>query len=633
MNLSNQFKHWSTIGIGFCFTAVFVSVLVGYNYVHGRSGGESPVPSQLPIVLLPTSGLKDRLVLKDWYVVGPMKMEAPSYDVADNDKPVALHRDQLQALGLAETALSETAYLTIPNRAQQIGSSLGTIVRGDSKSSPVIILKQTGNVVFYAACVLFAQTQTKVALIAGSDQGITIWQNNQLILSTSNDRNADYRPDNFNIPIILQQGRNLLVVKVDNKLPRESTGFGVSLVPLSDGINRAERLNYDFLSSNIVDSGSYLQPLLDFYEHPVTAQLYISDTSGHVLFKSQFQTNSDPRLAIPKLKDGLYRCAVSTPTEHRESDIYVGSIEAAPATIEVMLAHKSLSDPTAMEAQLLLYRLKQLLLPVHRQLHELDWQDRAIWVVKELDALITAPFPNKMEFLLKAGFHAVTFRSQHDNQIHSYAIYLPISRPPLRLPVAMLVTPPPPPNGHPFIMSQAFSDWRQTLYLKNWANSYGMALVFPEVKADAKGDIVEGNYFEVLDDIATRYGADRDHTYLGGFCNGGQQALELGAHFPSRFVAIWVYGPNLSSLSTQEMMVWGEELKTVPILVQIGAYDIPSAKGSELFVKACKNSGGECELNVLPDAGHSVYFEHPYEAMGRFFDSELSSQRVVHSAE
>lgn len=117
------------------------------------------------------------------------------------------------------------------------------------------------------------------------------------------------------------------------------------------------------------------------------------------------------------------------------------------------------------------------------------------------------------------------------------------------------------------------------------------------------GDVQQHLLVELLDDVLTRFKADRRRVVVTGLSMGGFGSWELTARYPQVFAAaVPICGRGDPGA--------GERLKSVPFWVFHGAKDfgVP-LRYSELMVDAVTKAGGKAKLTVYPEAGHDSWTE------------------------
>jgi hypothetical protein len=77
--------------------------------------------------------------------------------------------------------------------------------------------------VVYAACLVNAPTARKETLLIGSDDGIKVWINNELVWEHAIQRRMV--PDSDRVDVDLKAGENLLLIKLEQRLG--NIGFAI----------------------------------------------------------------------------------------------------------------------------------------------------------------------------------------------------------------------------------------------------------------------------------------------------------------------------------------------------------------------------------------------------------------------
>ncbi len=124
----------------------------------------------------------------------------------------------------------------------------------------------------------------------------------------------------------------------------------------------------------------------------------------------------------------------------------------------------------------------------------------------------------------------VQYRSELDDSIQEYGVYLPASGPPGT-------------DGHPAVLhghgygwsvSKSFSDFQ-----RQWAEEHGWVLINVNARGpnfyEGVGDI---ETLRVVEDATARFGLDRNRIYMTGGSMGGTGALRHGLRHPDVFAAV-----------------------------------------------------------------------------------------------
>ena len=108
---------------------------------------------------------------------------------------------------------------------------------------------------------------------------------------------------------------------------------------------------------------------------------------------------------------------------------------------------------------------------------------------------------------------------------------------------------------------------------------------------------------DLLDDVSSRYRADKDHIYVTGLSMGGFGTWALAQEFPHRFAAI-------APVCGKGDPTKAELIKNLPIWVFHGAKDpvVPIANSQDM-VDALKKCGSDVKFTIYPEAQHDSWTE------------------------
>jgi pimeloyl-ACP methyl ester carboxylesterase len=614
---------------------VMILVCLGYFQFVAKETVEAAAPVIPVMSLSPVVGAQAYQTprpIREWLVIGSFPMEHRLYTAEDNAKPVGLNQDYLSAFAVSERQLDEQSILSLVNvlrsgrqpfqRKIEVGIS-----KGDTTSLATVLGKDRYSVA-YAATIIDSPRDAVLALVACGTEALKIWVDNALVSTTPNDVHRTFLPD-YIVPLRLHRGRNLVVLKVSH-MEQLDWGFAVSVASLEYGRHLSANLSHDVLGSVLLMPGDQISPSLELSEQPLQMHVSLLDSDKNIVFSSVVDKTSLTSGPLPALPSGIYECVVSNTVETREQSVYLGTIDEIPLLYRRLSSEKQPPDAARAEIDTLLFRLDELFLPIHKKPHELDWQDKVVFVLREMETVLHDVDQNRTAFLSGPGFHLRAFRSAIDGQVQAYAAYRPKGESPSGGWPVMLLLPYPGSGIRPFAVGANVADRFLSLYFEHWADKYGVVMLVLFGRGDAAGSLVqEADYREAFQDAQKYYRMDLNRLSLVSTCEGARRAFMVAAHYPALFAAVAVYGPEMSAnfpsldapndpVSDKNSASWMPNLINVPIFIQQGLQDYTSSSETYQLVKECNGIGARCTLEEVPEDGHSVWKEFPFEAMARF---------------
>ncbi len=192
-----------------------VLLIVGLAVVSATSGAEVPIYSGEP------SGE----FMKEWLVCGPFPLLAPGETDTDTVRLPGMYTDYLAAQGgEANPRVDEGQSVTH-------GDTTCTWKPYRSPEDTVDLDAALGNAntaVGYAYCEIEAAKPTVAVLALGSNDGARAWLNGEAILD--NPASRGFKADHDVVPVALKEGRNKLLIKVEERGNRWQ--LGCRLLPL-----------------------------------------------------------------------------------------------------------------------------------------------------------------------------------------------------------------------------------------------------------------------------------------------------------------------------------------------------------------------------------------------------------------
>ena len=151
--------------------------------------------------------------LRDWLVLGPIPASAPlSAPATSPDAPAHFNTDFLEPMGGEEQAAPE------PGDTVAIGGKAFTWTRYESPDDAVNLdeaISKENEVCGYAYTELEAPEETVALCALGTNDGCRVWLNGDLVHEYPEERGLT--PDDDIFPVLLNQGTNRLLLKVDER--------------------------------------------------------------------------------------------------------------------------------------------------------------------------------------------------------------------------------------------------------------------------------------------------------------------------------------------------------------------------------------------------------------------------------
>lgn len=181
---------WTTTGGSINGNGVYTAPKLPGTYRITASHPDSPKRWESEVIVGPAEVKDGRL--RHWLVLGPFP--DPQYTAL-------------------ETPLIEETRLLPFHGAIAADRSWQSVISPSDYVDFAAALSPNANAVAYAHVYLFAPAHTEAALVCGSDDGMRLWLNGELLHTARIRRAPD--PNQTTLPIVLAQGWNRLLMKVD----------------------------------------------------------------------------------------------------------------------------------------------------------------------------------------------------------------------------------------------------------------------------------------------------------------------------------------------------------------------------------------------------------------------------------
>lgn len=426
----------------------------------------------------------------------------------------------------------------------------------------------------------FNSTGGEWFLHAGSDDGLRLWLNGELIVDDHTHRAIS--PHDAVRRVNLREGKNRILAKIC----QGSGGWAVSL-KLYD-----KKQQNDYIASvgpsalTIKLDSSFAEPgqtisfkanlspqtgenipvrfhLLDRYKNIIaeasgrtgeSAEFTLpAGASGILTITASFLSSSSPPSSHEKMEDANAKCLIGDPETiftavAQEAREFASASVSAPAP-----ALRDMPDI----AESLLFLADRLEGKLHPSLISNELKIDAVGFIRDI---LDAANSGEAGYRALTGYRQWAYRSQIDGNLQPYSLYIPQSYDPGKQ-YGLVVC----------LHGYGGNDYDGALHL---------AGLMPEdlfiVSAYGRGDVyyeslAEQDVLDVMDRVIAAYPIDPDRVYLTGISMGGLGTWKIGQLYPERFAAIapfcgWTGTElleNLGELGT--FIVHGDQDDTVPI--------------------------------------------------------------------
>ncbi len=531
-----------------------------------------------------------------WLVAGPF----PSGALGGLED--GLDRDYLAASGLSSAGEAAAA----PLRLGGPGSKLWREDQGLRDGAGVDFVAAFGPSsysVAYAYREISAASPRRAVLKIGSDDGVKVWINGELVLARHVDRAL--RPDEDAVGISLAKGKNRILVKVSQA--RGAWGFSLRIAAVEKEAKSADSAAIEavaaypdelaFPQGGTVGGAVETEPAFCIAGD---AKVELLGPSGRRLAASDAPIGGRFSLPVPQGFSGPAILRASgrgalAGLQSTSTSLIIGDPEAlaagAAAKARRAASAEGSMDGAGVAGSATLEYLAETLegkIPP-----ELNGFDISVLALAEIDAL-TMPAGSGHERKgrppnFPGGLARCAYRSEIDGSLQPFSLYLPSSYDSAKR-YGLVVA----------LHGATESDYRMAASLAD-ARPEDMLILAPYGRGDMDySSTGERDVLDVIDLVLSRCAVDPDRVYLTGRSMGGHGAWRLGQLYPWKFAAIasfagWTSLDCLENLiSTPVLAVHGNEDGTVPLA--------PEAKAIELL----RSLGGVARLDVLPGVGHDA---------------------------
>jgi hypothetical protein len=533
-----------------------------------------------------------------WLVAGPFAASGLS-GLADPLDLDYLSREGLSASGEGGAApLSVGAGSGAPWR-EVAGESLPGGARGLDFNA---VFGRTIDSVAYAYCEVEARAAGEALLLLGSDDGVKLWINGDLVLA--NHVRRALLPGEDALAVRLEKGRNRVLAKVEQA--RGEWGLSLAFVPISSakalvGSAEPERIEVhpdsrSFPIGKTLCGTVLVKPASAAGGAEARAEVELMDASGKV--RARAATGAGGRFSIspPAGLSGPCRFRARGLASLAGLDAPIASaIVGDPSSGAARAAALARSPSAAATAASRYPELPDPAATLEFLAHGVEGSlpssivdfDRSIQALQEIEALVGdassgGSFP--------IGLWRYAFRSGLDGSVQPYSMYLPAGYHPG--------------GGYGLVVGLHGASQGDVESAARLAASAPPDLVIlaPYCRGDqAYAGTGERDALDSIDLVASRYAIDTDRVYLCGTSMGGYGTWRLAKLYPRRFAAAapfagWTELDMLENLiGTPLLVVHGDEDPTIPI--------DPDKRAVEFL----KDNGGRVRFDVISGGGHDAF--------------------------
>lgn len=432
----------------------------------------------------------------------------------------------------------------------------------------------------------FSSTGGEWFLHTGSDDGLRLWLNGELIVEDHEHRAIS--PHDAVRRVTLREGKNRILAKIC-----QGAGEWAASLKLYD-----EKQQNDYIAS--IGTATLSIKLDSVFAEPgqtisfkanlspqtgenVPVNFRLLDQDNIIIAETAGQTDERSEFTLPAGASGIFTITASFSTsitplttssssspssdetmESAKAKCLVGDPEAIFASVaqearEFSSAYTSASDQQSMPdiAESLTFLADRLEGKLHPSLCPDESKIYAVGFIKDiLDAANSGDVGNRA----LTGYRQWAYRSQIDNNLQPYSLYIPQSYDPEKQ-YGLVV----------YLHGYSGNDFEGALHLAELApddlfivSAYGRGDVYYE-------SLAEQDVLDVMDRVMAAYPIDPDRVYLTGDSMGGLGTWKIGQLYPERFAAIapfcgWTGTELLENLGeVGTFIVHGDQDTSVPI--------------------------------------------------------------------
>ncbi len=525
------------------------------------------------------------------------------------------------------------------------------------------IFDSTNYKVAYAFSNLYSEEDKEMILAVGSDDGIKIWFNGELVHKNHIGRGT--RIDNDFVPVKIKKGNNTCLIKVDNG--DGGWGFIARLRERNDVLenltNNIEEVfpsyfyNYtltpgESLKINLVDK----KKLSLFLVKPQVNIKIVAQDGKETTFDS---VALEEKLSLPTtmLHNGLYELFFHFNLEKGKEEVlskkfFVGNIKQEFTHLQKLtpaLLKKNCTQKFEINWKGNIERLDTLI-NAGNGIGPMERSEMIVHQLFTLNKFIEYSKNGVNAFKDRKGYFICGYKSHIDNSYQYYQVFIPSKYDSLKqIPVVFHL------HGiyerHMPFMNSHELNWIDAIEKREkLGEKYGFIVVWPYGRGNALySGVGQEDIPKILEDIKIDYKIDTSKIYLVSYSNGATAALNNIMRFPNLFSAVAAIAPftdyrinNKESFkysSTHPYTLFmnannpiesAQNLFNKSVYLLHGLDDRHSnIENSRKYFQKLKEYGITAEYKELPNSNHFNYFINPEPLVYQWL-SDLQPQHTSH---
>jgi hypothetical protein len=608
---------------------------------------------------LPDSG---DVQIKKWRVAGPLWVNNQNSRLFHS----VLDEDNLENFNLTEGMINEEIFAKIKRRNAVKKQILPDNFRNKVIATELdhinlrMILSDDKPANAYLACMLHSNTPKEVVFLLGSDNGLKVWLNGNLLLRLNVNRKI-HRYQNF-IRVKLEQGDNFLLVKANHL--KDDWRLLFNVCSTTQGRREYKECStFDFLQSSIIPKDDSLKIDLGLFKDYDPAEIKIVNINNETMLQESVPFNGTWQHDISNLAEGLYICKVEFPADTFQQDFYYGDVfESLPKYEErasrfigsrynthlspssrgqiepICISDSKEKMDLKLNLEALFIRYKHLLEPESIALANYEdlrlWKKKVVFVIGELEDMLIQLETGQESIKHRTGTHLRGYFSEIDSSVQHYMLYVPEEYiPQLKIPLIIMM-----PYGVidnlPFLKNIFVADILSIDHNIQFAREVGCAILWPHLRGNTYGAPIEyQDLFEALAAVKKDYTIDENRIYLNGVCIGGSRALLLACRYPHLFAAVGLFSPytydsqGFLAMEANRILDFVPNLRYITIHIVHGDQDeyVPLDHSIKL-IQAAEKENVAVTLNRLSGISHFCYPNRIQKEIYQFFQDKFTKK-------
>lgn len=625
---------------------ILIGLFTTIGIVFFTSNSKEKKTNGIPMVVLDSAKTDFDVRIHDWRVLGPFADDKKNTWKGEKSNFPGLYYDYLKDFGFSEAEINASDVPTIikskSNKANLLVDDFTNGYIRDTSRNIIFskYFRHTDNSTVYAFFEIYSPKEQDVVFITGSDDGMKAYLNNRVIINKPTARSMrEYQDIGIGH---LRKGKNLFFAKVYNDL--FEWGLNVSIYSYSKArevlmANNLLKLLDDAIYDHPSDSLKFNIALYPSKSHHAEASIY--NPMGNKIMTKDFGKKDYLNIALTNLTKGIYLAKVDMDAGKYEQWFYYGNNSDSLLSSYMKRCEKFRDSDAKINLQALLTRYEHLINPENKKADDPVWQSKLLFIIKELECVLTDLENGNQAFRNKLGIHLRGFRSKIDDQEQFYKVYVPSQykdgeKPSSVVIIVPAITAP----IRPFLKSIHVANLIQEEEHIRASEKYGHILLWANSRGYNYGNPIENS--DVLDALAALkkdYKIDENRIYLTGYCTGGLDALTLGMRYPTLFAAIGLFSPLTDRTSIAKShfdipffncefwlkqntpLLFANNFKNLPIYILHGEKNHAPLQHSLNFVENCKRVGVNPYFKIIYDEISPGMFSTNYTIFD-FFESK-----------